>query len=76
MFSSLKVFQKEISKYFYDKDDKPVDKDDHIMEALYRTVIYDELKWYPISDTSKPIVVMDEFKNIKNDLKYMEHLTI
>ena len=76
VFSSLKVFQKEISKYFYDKDDKPVDKDDHIMEALYRTVIHDDLKWYPISDTSKPIVVVDEFKNISNDLKYMEHLTV
>lgn len=36
---SLKRFFWEISRYHYDKDNKPVDKDDHLMECMYRLFI-------------------------------------
>jgi len=76
VFSSLVVFQKEIAKYFFDKDDKPVDKDDHIMETLYRTVIHDNLRWYPETDTSKRIEVRDEFTTVTNDIGYITNLKV
>ena len=45
----MKHFLKEIQKYFYGKENKPVDKDDHLMECLYRTVMHNGLQWYPES---------------------------
>lgn len=47
----------ELARYCYDKENKPVDKDDHMMENMYRTFI-DDVTWFdpdralgePISD--------------------------
>lgn len=47
---ALKRFLWEINRYCYDKENKPIDKDDHIMEAMYRLFI-NEPQWYP--DVSK-----------------------
>ena len=35
----------EINRYCYDKENKPIDKDDHMMECMYRMFI-DEPIWY------------------------------
>ena len=36
-------FLREIKGYYFDKENKPVDENDHIMECLYRTVVHDGL---------------------------------
>lgn len=41
----------ELRTWYFDKADKPLDKDDHFMECLGRLVLYDELKYHrPTSD--------------------------
>lgn len=56
-------FIKEIKSYFFDKENKPVDKNDHLMECLYRTVMHDRLIYYPpLPKDSAPLVPLDEFK--------------
>lgn len=52
----MKTFLKEIRTYFFDRENKPLDKDDHIMECMYRTVVNDNLRWYPPHSTTPPIV--------------------
>jgi hypothetical protein len=44
-------FLREIRKYHYDKENKPVDRDDHIMECFYRLVMKDGFSYYG-EDTS------------------------
>lgn len=46
----LKRFLFEINRYCYDKENKPIDKDDHLMEAMYRLFI-NELAWFDGSNT-------------------------
>ncbi len=43
----------EISRYHYDKENKPIDKDDHFMECMYRIFI-NPLSWIDVHPT--PIV--------------------
>lgn len=38
---------KELEQHYFDKDDKPADKDDHLIECLRRIVIHDDLTYYP-----------------------------
>lgn len=47
VLSHCRHFLKEIRNYFFDKDDKPVDKDDHFMECLYRSVLHNHFAYYP-----------------------------
>jgi hypothetical protein len=55
-------FRKEIKSYFFDRENKPVDKDDHMMENLYRLVVHDNLTYYPPAPIDKkPRVIKDEF---------------
>jgi hypothetical protein len=51
----------EISHYVYDKENKPIDKDDHLMEAMYRLFINEPLYFdtYQSSETSLPHVAFD-----------------
>lgn len=39
-------FRYEIKLYTYGKENKPVDKDDHIMECMYRLVVHDGLRYH------------------------------
>lgn len=63
-------FLREIRKYHYDKDNKPVDKNDHLMECMYRLCMKDGFQYYG-RDTSVPsnsVISFDkpnlkEFKN-------------
>lgn len=49
----------EISRYAYDKENKPLDKDDHMMENLYRLFI-DKPFWYdPDKAVGTPVTDMD-----------------
>jgi hypothetical protein len=47
-------FLREIRLYSFDKEDKPVDKDDHMMECLYRTVLHTELRFQPLIRSTEP----------------------
>lgn len=40
-------FISEIEEYYYDDENKPVDKDDHMMENFYRLVMFNDLKFIP-----------------------------
>lgn len=42
---NLSRFLFEINRYVYDKENKPIDKDDHMMECMYRTFINDPV-WF------------------------------
>jgi hypothetical protein len=43
-------FLYEINRYCYDKENKPVDKDDHLMECMYRIFINDPVWYNPDAD--------------------------
>ena len=40
-------FIREIEEYYYDKENKPKDENDHMMENFYRLVMYNDLKFIP-----------------------------
>lgn len=49
----------EISRYCYDKENKPIDKDDHMMENLYRLLI-DKPTWFdPDKALGTPVTDME-----------------
>ena len=52
--SNLQRFMFEINRYCYDKENKPIDKDDHLMECMYRTFVNDP-SWYNPDNSSYPI---------------------
>lgn len=76
VLSTLSVFLSEISKYFYDRDDKPIDKDDHLMECMYRTVLHDDLKWRDYVVSEPVITPRDEFNSTSSDFKYIGKIKI
>lgn len=45
----------EIENYVFDKENKPVDKDDHMMECLYRAVYHDDLRYHNPIPSDTPI---------------------
>jgi hypothetical protein len=47
VLSGCRETLREFSIYAFDKDDKPVDKDDHMMENLYRLVLHDNCDFHP-----------------------------
>lgn len=51
---NLQRFLFEINRYCYDKENKPIDKDDHLMECMYRTYVNDPV-WYNPDNSSYPI---------------------
>jgi hypothetical protein len=57
---NLNRFLFEINRYCYDKENKPVDKDDHMMENMYRLLI-NEPVWFDPNTQSSPIddIVID-----------------
>lgn len=74
VLSGCVTFLSEISKYFFDRDDKPIDKDDHLMECMYRTVIHDDLQWHP-RESAKPLIhPNDEFRNVQVDFQFMSSI--
>lgn len=58
--SNLPRFHFEINRYCYDKENKPIDKDDHMMECMYRTFINDPV-WFDPKQDGGPItdIVID-----------------
>ena len=52
--------RRELHAYYFDKDNKPVDKDDHIIECLRRIVIHDGLQYYPATALDKPMAFTNE----------------
>lgn len=46
--------RKELINHSFDKDNKPEDKQDHLIECLRRLVIHDNLQYYPPYFTDKP----------------------
>lgn len=52
--------RRELISYYFDKDNKPVDKDDHIIECLRRLVIHDNLQYYPATALDKPLAFTTE----------------
>jgi len=51
---NLTRFLYEINRYCYDKENKPIDKDDHLMECMYRIFINDPI-WFDPDSSSMPI---------------------
>ncbi len=67
-----KRFIYEVNRYCWDSDkEKPVDKDDHMMENLYRAIL-DELKWVPRSDFSKGPVGDIEINRSETELEDLD----
>lgn len=50
----LRRFLYEIKRWHWDKENKPIDKDDHTLECLYRAVL-DKPTWVDMTKTSRPI---------------------
>lgn len=56
----LARFHFEINRYCYDKENKPADKDDHMMECMYRTFINDPIWFDPSKVTFEiPDITID-----------------
>jgi len=51
---------KELKNHYFDKENKPEDKQDHIIECLRRLVIHDNLTYYPEYLTEPPKEYTDE----------------
>lgn len=48
-----RVFIREIQKWFYDKENKPKDKDDHMMENFLRLLAHDNFEYHEPYASSK-----------------------
>ena len=59
VFPHLRVFLKEIRTWFFDKENHPIDKDDHMMENLRRIVQHDQLRYRKPYKAEK-VEVIDE----------------
>ena len=72
----LNRFRREIKTYFYDKENKPIDKDDHMMENMYRLVTFNDLTYTPPDPVdSEPVIPQDELGGSGN-LDFMAHINI
>jgi hypothetical protein len=60
--------RREIAGHFFDKDDKPTDKNDHLIECLRRLVIHDNLKYISPLRSSKPLAFTAENQLAGGDL--------
>ena len=49
----------ELRSYHYDKENKPVDKDDHMMENMYRMVVTGLQYVVPDSSDESPVADLD-----------------
>lgn len=78
VMSHCTQFIKEIKAYFFDRENKPVDKNDHMMECMYRLVMDDpDLTYIPPTTNSKPIKIVDEFTTTGSyDLAYQQQLSL
>lgn len=70
-------FIREIKKYFFDKENKPIDKDDHMMENFYRLNSFNGFR-YVLPPNPKPqrFKIKDEFADVPYDLPHMDHITL
>lgn len=64
--------RKELKLNYFDKDNKPVDKDDHLIECLRRLVIHDNLTYYKPYLTDKPLAFTTE-KELMAVVKSLEN---
>lgn len=55
-----KHLRRELREHYFDKDNKPVDANDHLIECLRRLVIHDGLKYYSPYATEKPLAFTNE----------------
>lgn len=77
VFPHLRVFLKEIKTWFFDKENKPVDKDDHMMENFRRLVQHDGFTWRKEIIISESFKVEDEFtKQADTSLKEFSETNI
>jgi hypothetical protein len=61
VLSHCRVFLSEIERWYFDKDDKPVDKDDHMMENFGRLLAHDNFKYHSPWVPSKVLEVPETF---------------
>ncbi len=60
----MKRFLYEIHRYCYDKENKPIDKDDHMMENMYRMLLDDPIWFDP--DTASGSAIEDKPMDTRN----------
>lgn len=52
--------RKELMNHYFDKENKPEDKQDHVIECLRRLVIHDHLQYYPATMSDSPMPFTNE----------------
>jgi hypothetical protein len=66
------VLRKELKSWYFDKENKPVDKDDHMCENVGRLIIHDDLRWYK-EHVGHPIPFrdprIDSYDNLNDELE-------
>lgn len=61
---SLTHFIGEVTKYYYTKENVPVDKNDHIMECMYRLCVHDNFRYHGARDNApRGLQVSDRFSS-------------
>lgn len=74
----LKWFLFEVQSWYFDKDNKPIDKDDHMMENFGRLLSFDNLvyrKPYGLSPIINNVRMFDSSLNVFGELKEPMHLS-
>ena len=66
VFPHLRTFLKEIKTWFFDRENKPIDKDDHMMENFRRIIQHDQLRWRKPYNSEQSVQVEDEFKKLSS----------
>lgn len=70
-------FIREIKKYFFDKENKPVDKDDHMMENFYRLHSHNQFRYIPPpSKVKNTVQIKDEFSHVGYEIPNMDHINL
>lgn len=62
VFPHLTVFRKELKQWYFTKENRPADKDDHMCECAGRLIVHDNLNWLAPARQISNIIRFDDTK--------------
>ena len=65
-------FLTEVAEWYYDKDDKPVDKDDHFMENIGRLVLFNDFRFLNIQRDPEPVLIGSDFEELNYEVGFKD----
>ena len=69
------VFIREAISWYYDKENKPKDENDHMMENFGRLLFFDDFKYHNVWEPPAPIKESDPYDlDLNNNFSYSENI--